>query len=159
LTGGEVELTPLTQPQVHIELGEASLDARGRYRQISIINSGRTDVYQVQFVAELAESDGSANELNRMSMDIYAGDTQSVILDVPPEFAEGESLRYRLEDDSGQTLAQVIEAGPLEEAPAIAFDRLPGGGTLSVIALFAFIMLVLAAGFSALTRKEQGSHP
>ena len=152
---GVFSVSPLVPAQLSLTLRHSAEGGAAAPAQVTIQNTGAADAPGLTLVIEIVDSDGAAIELARKPVDVLAGEAAQVPVDVPSTLAAGGSLRARLEDGSGQVLAE-LEAASLAGAPNASRDAIFGIGQAPILLLVVglFAALVALAALLAITRKR-----
>lgn len=154
--GRMFSVTPLVPVQLSLDVRQAAVGSTAPSLQITLDNTGSADALDLILVVEAESNNGSIIELARTTVQVLAGQTTRVPVNVPSTIATGSTLRIRQEDSQGQIIA-TGEWAPLTgsdiTSPTAVFGILKAPILLPVVGMFA--ALVALAALIAFTRGRE----
>ncbi len=105
--GKAFTVTPLVPAKVSLTVTRPAGESGAASAWVTLQNTGLADAMGLALVTEVVGGPSGPIELSRQTQDVLAGQAVRMIVHVPPAVAPGQALRFRLEDASGQTLAEL----------------------------------------------------
>lgn len=149
--GGVFTIKPLIPAQLSLEVHWPTAETTATSAWVIVRNSGLADALDVTLVTEILQSDRGTVDQGRQPVSALAGQEKRVLVRIPPVLMKGMTLRARLEDGDGRTLAETAfpqERDPDNQGLAQRILELssPGGRWLGgMISLILFATLPVAA--------------
>lgn len=154
---GEFAISPLVSAILSLDMQPLEESETTTTIQIKVQNRSTADAPALMLVAETVAEGETMVELSRVPVDALAGESVQLLLNIPPEASGAVTLRLRLEDTAGQTVATAEQTRLVDSArdhdAIFSIWQVPI--LLLVLSLFGAFMTGVAV--LAITRRREQS--